>query len=157
MDISKASCPNCSQSMQLTRATCIECDVSLEGTFEVSPLARLSEADQIFVIAFLRHHGSIRKMEKLFEISYPTVKNRLRALVAEIDKVFAGPDAQPAPTDNTLVLEQLARDTSPLDPRFESRQPALRSSIDVRYSTIAIDYDDASWQRVENPCDSLLE
>jgi len=108
MDISKTICPDCQVPLQLTRASCSDCDVSLEGTFEVSPLARLTEEDQIFVIAFLRHHGSIRKMEHLLEISYPTVKNRLRSIVAQLDEGFEAPSTETTP-GNTLVLEQLAR------------------------------------------------
>jgi hypothetical protein len=89
--------------MRLTRATCPECQVELDGQFEVSQLGRLSEADQIFVMAFLRHHGSIRKMEELFKISYPTVKNRLKGIVGQLDKEFA------VPNPNSAVLEQLAK------------------------------------------------
>jgi hypothetical protein len=42
-------------------------------------------------------------MEGLFGISYPTVKNRLNAIAAELDESFN------APTPNELVLDQLAR------------------------------------------------
>jgi len=118
MDISKTICPDCKSPMQLTRATCTECDVSLEGTFEISPLARLTEEDQIFVMAFLRHHGSIRKMEKLFEISYPTVKNRLRSLVAQLDEIFEVPGSEPT-ANNALVLEQLAQGELTVDEALE--------------------------------------
>jgi len=75
----------------------------MEGDFEVSPLCRLSLEDQTFVMAFIRHHGSIKKMESLFEISYPTVKNRLNAIAAALDKTLEGP------SPNLYVLEQLAR------------------------------------------------
>ncbi|UCG50916.1 MAG: DUF2089 domain-containing protein [Candidatus Latescibacterota bacterium] len=103
MDISKACCPDCERPMVLTRASCQECGLDLEGQFEVSPLGRLSEEDQMFVIAFLRHHGSIRKMEELFNISYPTVKNRLRGLVERLDSVFS------APSPNSAILQALSR------------------------------------------------
>jgi hypothetical protein len=89
--------------MTVARMACPNCRVSLEGEFERPPLARLSPVDQAFVIAFVRHHGSIKKMEELFDISYPTVKNRLNALAAVLDKTFE------APTPNLFVLEQLAR------------------------------------------------
>jgi hypothetical protein len=82
---------------------CPSCDLVLEGSFEVSPLARLSVDDQAFVIAFIRHHGSLKKMESLFNISYPTVKNRLNAIGAALDQNFA------APSPNLYVLEQLSR------------------------------------------------
>ena len=75
----------------------------MEGEFEVSPLAQLSLEDQTFVMAFVRSHGSIKKMESLFGISYPTVKNRLNAISAALDKSFQ------APSPNLYVLEQLSR------------------------------------------------
>jgi len=55
-------------------------DVAIEGSFELPPLVRLSAEDQVFVAAFVRCHGSIKQMEKMFGISYPTVKNRLNRL-----------------------------------------------------------------------------
>ena len=103
VNISSAICPECKQPMAVSRMACSEGHVSLEGDFEVPPLGRLSPDDQAFVIAFIRHHGSIKKMEELFDISYPTVKNRLNAVAAALDKTFE------APTPNLYVLEQLAR------------------------------------------------
>ncbi|MGC9453304.1 MAG: DUF2089 domain-containing protein [Phycisphaerae bacterium] len=55
-------------------------DVAIEGAFEPSPLAMLPIEDQVFVAAFVRCHGSIKQMEKLFGVSYPTIKNRLNRL-----------------------------------------------------------------------------
>jgi hypothetical protein len=42
-------------------------------------------------------------MESLFGISYPTVKNRLNAISAALDRNFEGP------SPNLYVLEQLSR------------------------------------------------
>ncbi len=103
MNISNATCPECKQPMTVSRMACPNCRVSLDGDFEVPPLGRLSPENQAFVIAFVRHHGSIKKMEELFDISYPTVKNRLNAIAATLDKTFA------APSPNLHVLEQLSR------------------------------------------------
>ena len=103
MDISKTHCPDCHHPLKIVRMACDTCGMSMEGEFEVSPLAQLSLEDQTFVIAFVRSHGSIKKMESLFGISYPTVKNRLNAISATLDKSFQ------APSPNLYVLEQLAR------------------------------------------------
>ena len=103
MDISKAICSDCKQAMKVTRMACPSCGMSMEGDFEVAPLAQLSQDDQAFVMAFVRSHGSIKQMESLFGISYPTVKNRLNAISATLDKSFE------APSPNLYVLEQLAR------------------------------------------------
>jgi hypothetical protein len=113
MDISKVDCPDCERPMKLTAATCPGCNLKLEGDFEVSALGRLSEEDQVFVAAFLRHHGSIRQMERVFDVSYPTVKNRLRAIVDRLDRAFA------VPSPNSLVLEQLSRGEITVDEALE--------------------------------------
>ena len=89
--------------MRITRLHCDECEVSLDGQFEISALGRLAPEEQLFVVAFLRSHGSIKKMEALFGISYPTVKNRLTAIVDRLDQEFE------APVPNRLILDQLAR------------------------------------------------
>ena len=54
--------------------------IAVEGEFELPPLARLSPEDQVFIMAFVRCHGSIKEIERIFGISYPTVKNRLNRL-----------------------------------------------------------------------------
>lgn len=66
-------------------------DLAIEGSFELPPLARLMQEDQIFVTAFLRCHGSIKEMETLFGISYPTVKNRLNRIAALLEFVEINP------------------------------------------------------------------
>jgi hypothetical protein len=113
MDISKCLCNNCSQPMQVSRMICRECDVALEGTFEVGGLARLPVEDQLFVIAFVRNHGSIKKMERLFGISYPTVKNRLNRIAASLDRAF---QALPSRME---ILERIARGELSVDDALE--------------------------------------
>jgi hypothetical protein len=59
-------------------------DIVIEGSFDLPPLARLSEEDQVFVMAFIRADGSIKEMEKIFGVSYPTIKSRLSRIVAQL-------------------------------------------------------------------------
>ncbi len=66
-------------------------DISIEGSFELPPLARLSAEDQVFVMAFVRGHGSIKEMERVFGVSYPTVKNRLNGLAERFQMVETVP------------------------------------------------------------------
>ncbi len=78
--------------------------VTIEGIFELPPLARLTLEDQIFITAFIRCFGSIKEMEKLFGISYPTVKNRLFRIAEKLDFVEINP-----PASKSEVLTQLDR------------------------------------------------
>lgn len=68
-----------------------------------SPFQQLTPEEQAFVIAFVREHGSIKRMEALFGISYPTVKNRLNQIARKLDATFQAPD------ERSSVLDQLAR------------------------------------------------
>jgi hypothetical protein len=79
-------------------------DIAIEGAFAPPQLARLTAEDQIFVAAFLRSHGSIKEMEQMFGVSYPTIKARLTRIAGSLEFI----DESPAPARNE-VLEQLER------------------------------------------------
>lgn len=76
--------------------------IAIEGAFELPQLARLDAADQVFVAAFLRSHGSIKEMERIFGVSYPTIKARLNRIGERLEFV----DMDPGPT-RTDILERL--------------------------------------------------
>jgi hypothetical protein len=78
--------------------------IALEGSFDLPPLARLTTEDQVFVTAFLRCHGSIKEMEQLFGISYPTVKNRLAGIAGKLEFVEINP-----PASRLEVLDRLEK------------------------------------------------
>jgi hypothetical protein len=81
-------------------------DVVIEGAFELPQLARLTIEDQIFVAAFLKSHGSIKEMEQVFGVSYPTVKARLNRIAGQLEFV----DTNPAPlAPRNEILNQLER------------------------------------------------
>lgn len=82
-------------------------DVAIEGRFELPPLARLTAEDQIFVAAFVRCHGSIKQMEQAFGVSYPTIKNRLNRLSADLPFVEVEPP--PARAEAGELLARLER------------------------------------------------
>lgn len=59
--------------------------VAIEGRFEPPQLVQLSVDDQVFVAAFVRAHGSIKEMERIFGVSYPTIKARLNRIAERLD------------------------------------------------------------------------
>jgi hypothetical protein len=79
-------------------------DLAIEGAFELPKLAQLSAEDQVFVAAFVRSHGSIKEMEAVFGVSYPTVKARLNRIAAALEFV----ELDPKPLRGE-VLERLKR------------------------------------------------
>jgi hypothetical protein len=71
----------------IERVRFADSNIAIEGEFELPPLARLSAEDQVFIMAFIQCHGSIKDMEQMFGISYPTVKNRLNRLAGKLKLV----------------------------------------------------------------------
>ncbi len=76
--------------------------IAVEGAFALPQLAQLAFEDQVFIAAFVHSHGSIKEMERIFGISYPTVKSRLDRIGSALTFV----DSKPAPSRGE-VLERL--------------------------------------------------
>jgi len=92
------------QPIVVERVRLADRDIAIEGRFELPQLAQLGSEDQVFVMAFVRCHGSIKEMEQIFGVSYPTIKSRLNRIAGRFEFV----DSNPAPQRNQ-VLERLQR------------------------------------------------
>ena len=79
------------QAIVVERVRLAEKGIAIEGQFELPPLARLSMDDQIFITAFVRSHGSIKEMERVFGVSYPTIKSRLTRIADSLEFVETNP------------------------------------------------------------------
>ena len=77
--------------MVVERVRLVENDVTIQGDFELPSLARFSAEDQVFIAAFVKCHGSIKEMERIFGISYPTVKNHLDRISQQLNFVVSSP------------------------------------------------------------------
>lgn len=92
------------RALAVERVRLTDTGTALEGAWELPQLARLSAEDQIFVTAFVRSHGSIKEMERIFGVSYPTIKARLNRIGDSLDFV----DTNPQPS-RVEILERLQR------------------------------------------------
>ena len=86
------------------RVRLTETGTTIEGRWELPQLARLSAEDQVFVVAFVRSHGSIKEVERVFGVSYPTIKARLNRIGESLEFV----ETNPAPS-RAEILERLKR------------------------------------------------
>ena len=87
------------------RVKLVRTGISIDSEFELPPLAQITAEDQVFVMAFVRAHGSIKEMERTFGISYPTVKNRLNRIAGGFNMV----EISAAPTEPEIAMSDPAR------------------------------------------------
>lgn len=129
-------CPVCSAPMTVTRLACGQCGTALDGAFHLAGtqaaaggaggasrgsgplysradvearfgrLARLDRAQLEFVETFLRCRGTIKNVEDMLGISYPTVKARLAAVLDALG--FAPDEELPEPERRRARREILA-------------------------------------------------
>jgi len=90
------------QPVVVERVRLADKDIAIEGRFELPQLARLDMADQVFITAFVRSHGSIKEMERIFGVSYPTIKARLNRIAGSLEFVETNPTPSKAE-----ILERL--------------------------------------------------
>ena len=86
----------------IERVSIPEKQIAIEGRFTLPQLACLALDDQVFVTAFVRSHGSIKEMEQVFGVSYPTIKARLNRIAGQLEFI----ETNPSPT-RAEVLERL--------------------------------------------------
>ncbi len=96
-------------SLVIERVQIPEKQITVEGRFALPDLARLTLEDQVFVVAFLRSHGTIKDMEQTFGVSYPTIKARLNRIAGQLEFVEVNPVSSSAEVgeSRTEVLQQL--------------------------------------------------
>jgi hypothetical protein len=115
-----ATCPVCEGELQVSRLRCTTCGTAIEGQFSVGRFGRLSREQMYLLESFLRARGNLRDMERELGISYPTVRNRVEALVRALGlgdgEAPSAAEVEPsAPADPHIaahrreVLERLAR------------------------------------------------
>jgi hypothetical protein len=80
-------CPSCQSALQATRLACTSagCETHLDGQFEVPKLMQLAPADLAFVVEFVQSSGSLKAMAEQSGTSYPTVRNRLNDIIANLN------------------------------------------------------------------------
>ncbi len=82
-------CPVCDGSLYISELSCHDCEVKIRGEFEIPPFSRLDETEREFLMLFLRSRGSLRDVQRELTLSYPTVRNRLDALLAKMGIISA--------------------------------------------------------------------
>ncbi len=80
-------CPSCGHKLKVKSLQCENCKTTIDGSFDLPLLSRLSLDDQEFVLHFVLSSGSLKEMAKHLNLSYPTVRNMLDDLIKQLKKL----------------------------------------------------------------------
>ena len=100
------ACPFCGKPTVVTKIECKHCNTVFEGEFALSKFSNLSKEQLEMVELFLVSRGSIKEMERLMNISYPTVRNKLEEIVVALGY----PEDQEIGLSRAQVLEKLEKE-----------------------------------------------
>jgi hypothetical protein len=79
-------CPVCGSELRVRVLACPVCSTRIEGDFSPpdSRLFSLSREDLGFVETFIKARGSIKEVEKILGVSYPTVRGMLDGVIRKL-------------------------------------------------------------------------
>ncbi|MBK7819693.1 MAG: DUF2089 domain-containing protein [Tessaracoccus sp.] len=93
-----AECPVCGDTLITTRKGCRGCGTEIAGEFASCEFCALSRGDLELLRVFLGSRGNLREVEKHLQVSYPTARARLDAVLAKIGlEPGAEPQERPDP------------------------------------------------------------
>ncbi len=101
-----ADCPVCGEALITIRKGCLQCGTEIAGEFAGCDFCALTEADLGLLRVFLASRGNLREVEKHLQVSYPTARVRLDAVLAKLGLTPSAetePPAEPgapAPADD---------------------------------------------------------
>ncbi len=112
-------CPSCSSLLNTSELSCVVCNITIRGDFESCRFCRLSPEHQSYLETFLLCEGNLSRMEKILNLSYPTLRNKLTAALQEFGNTVEteiSPDtsadsAASVETHRRALLEELSMGT----------------------------------------------
>ncbi len=85
MNLKILNCPSCGAKMIISELKCPKCDLEVKKDFSPCEFCQLPENDHEFLQIFLRTQGRITDIEKILNMSYPTIKSKIEKLLKALN------------------------------------------------------------------------
>jgi hypothetical protein len=103
-------CPACGGHLVITGCRCSACGMQMQGEFSSSRFSILSPEQLTFIEVFLKVRGNLSEAERVLGVSYPTIRNKLDEINAELDKINAVPGKSRETSSQTQSEAEIRRD-----------------------------------------------
>jgi len=113
-----AICPRCNEKLIVTRLSCGNCELELNGDFSLSKFDYLSIDELDFVECFLKARGNFKTIQLERGISYPAAKKKFNGILDKLklsllkaaeknETLMATADNQPINETDGLVVKKI--------------------------------------------------
>ena len=103
-------CPVCNGELTVQRMKCMKCNTVIENEFFFDKFMTMNKEELKFIAIFLKCRGSIKDVEKVLGISYPTVRNKLDKIAKKLESdtiTICKKDSLHNSTDVLRILKDL--------------------------------------------------
>jgi len=59
--------------------------MQLDGRFDIHELLHLQDEDLQFIVRFVQASGSLKEIARIYDLSYPTIRNRLNEIIKKLE------------------------------------------------------------------------
>ncbi|AQP47943.1 hypothetical protein BW730_11020 [Tessaracoccus aquimaris] len=126
-----SECPVCGDTLITTRKGCLHCGTEIAGEFASCEFCNLNQADLDLLKVFLSSRGNLREVEKHLQVSYPTARARLDAVLGKL-----GLDGDPAsPSSPSQAARSSEVDDEPTE--YGEEVPSAGSAEDQILERVA--------------------
>ncbi len=85
-------CPSCGAGLEVVLLRCPACGTEVSGHYDCCPVCQLEgEAAELFQL-FLDARGNLKQVQRVLGLSYPTVRQRVEQMFAQLERGPARPD-----------------------------------------------------------------
>lgn len=82
--IDSLKCPYCNGDLKITECKCEKCNTTIRGNFHLNKINSLTPEQLEFAVTFLINRGNLKELEGIYNLSYPTLRNRLNAIASQL-------------------------------------------------------------------------
>ncbi|MCM1992849.1 DUF2089 domain-containing protein [Oceanirhabdus seepicola] len=100
-------CPVCDSELIVQRLKCTKCNTVIENEFFFDKFMTMNKEELKFIAIFLKCRGSIKDVEKVLGISYPTVRNKLDKIAKKLEPDAITSNKKDSSDNSTDVLKIL--------------------------------------------------
>ena len=77
-------CLSCGGNIEVTSLSCTRCETEVTGRFAPCRFCDPRPETARFLELFVRNRGNVKEMERVLDIAYRTIRNRINELTAEL-------------------------------------------------------------------------